>query len=1356
MVDPVHADIDRRIEVIDGPKDSLVWHVSDLRALPFVVLLGEPGIGKSTVLEDEAAHEGLHTIKVRELMTGPRVGQDETLYLDALDEYRTDGGAADKVHTLAHAMTAANPTRWRLTCRSEDWRKDSDISAIRKTTSGAPIVVAQLLPLDNDEAAAILAALGETDPGAFLTKARTLGASGFVENPLSLKLLQKAVSGGGKWPDTRYELFGTAIGGLAFERDKDRSQTERTHASDIVNAAGTSCLLLLASGARAIWRSNDEPLGGGDTRAYVTARDLKLSRPVLDDMLDTALFRGEGETFEPMHRTVAEFLAGKALAEAVVGANGRTLPLSRATALITGSDGQPPTELRGLYAWVAVHLTKLGDSASAMRLIEADPVTVLAYGDAAAFDTSARRAILQNLGRSDPYFRASEVGITAVGGLAGEDLAADFRALLTDRSDRTHRLLTVFEALTIGRPVASLRPVLRSFALDASRPEHQRIRAVDAFLNGATEPERDQRELFDELSAETGSVTREALRAQLAAKMRGATLTADDVKSVLSSYRQAAPDNMMGRLYTLQRRLESDPIPELFDEPIATWLPANTGRGGGIEVNQLLDYAMASAIRSTPNLSAARLWRWIANVRREQWSELKDQTKRALAEWVDADVGRELELFDLILKDYQPTTAPRMVQYTYNRSVGRSITPAIIKHLLAKLPVTSSRVDRRRLLVSAVDLARSQQNADLYWETYDLVEREPACKALLKELTVTKIDKWRRQNQKFEAAARRRKDQERAKNNQTIAPSLTTMRSGGRPDFLYWAAQFYFSGQADGDHAVGVQRVAHYTNAEATEAIVAGWKYLATKGLGTIDAQQLGKSEADGRPFFAVGSAIAGLDLLLTEGDLPGLATVPIEVALAAFTSSFFVVDQDRRGKLEKWALDQLNVVPAVGAKVLVEFWGAALDAGAKDLQGVWRLREGDARTEVARRTVADLLTMRPAMPPIALKSTLKAAAKCLDRDRLLSIAETALADTKVTGSQREIWAFVAFTLGSTSPAGQFVVDPGEDAAADVLIEDSSDGLVEALSGVEGVDRIKIDAMAVRQLGKVAVPEDWPGVGIATRRQSLSEIVNRAISNLAGAPQAEAGGILAECVQDPKLVKWRSTLQHAQAQHSRLIRDNAFAHPSPSVVGAALTGGAPVNASDLRAIVLQELRQLASELRVTDTTPWKRYWNIDPKTGQVTAPLVENHCRDHLLDRLRDRLGKYGIAAALPETRRGDETRADMVILSGAGRNLPVEAKRHFHDDIWVAASTQLQGYSADPGADGFGIYLVFWFGNDASPTPSRPDGAAGPGSAIEMEAMLVKDLPAELKKTTDVVVFDVSNSQASGLRKPRQKRSKK
>jgi hypothetical protein len=100
-----------------------------------------------------------------------------------------------------------------------------------------------------------------------------------------------------------------------------------------------------------------------------------------------------------------------------------------------------------------------------------------------------------------------------------------------------------------------------------------------------------------------------------------------------------------------------------------------------------------------------------------------------------------------------------------------------------------------------------------------------------------------------------------------------------------------------------------------------------------------------------------------------------------------------------------------------------------------------------------------------------------------------------------------------------------------------------------------------------------------------------------------------------------------------------------------------------------------------------------------------------------------------------------------------VEAKRHFHHAIWTAASTQLQGYAAADGADGRGIYLVFWFGNEASPTPARPDGSDGPTSAHELESMLVSDLPPELRARTDVIVFDVSNPEARATAAPRKRR---
>jgi hypothetical protein len=124
----------------------------------------------------------------------------------------------------------------------------------------------------------------------------------------------------------------------------------------------------------------------------------------------------------------------------------------------------------------------------------------------------------------------------------------------------------------------------------------------------------------------------------------------------------------------------------------------------------------------------------------------------------------------------------------------------------------------------------------------------------------------------------------------------------------------------------------------------------------------------------------------------------------------------------------------------------------------------------------------------------------------------------------------------------------------------------------------------------------------------------------------------------------------------------------------------------------------------------------------------------------------------MPEARRANESRADILVVTGAGRNLPIEAKRHFHREIWTAAATQLRGYTSDEGADGFGIYLVFWFGNAESPTPARPDGAEGPASAAEMQALLTGDLPADLQSRINVVVFDVSDPAANTAARRRKK----
>jgi hypothetical protein len=315
------------------------------------------------------------------------------------------------------------------------------------------------------------------------------------------------------------------------------------------------------------------------------------------------------------------------------------------------------------------------------------------------------------------------------------------------------------------------------------------------------------------------------------------------------------------------------------------------------------------------------------------------------------------------------------------------------------------------------------------------------------------------------------------------------------------------------------------------------------------------------------------------------------------------------------------------------------------------------------------------------------------------------------------------------------------------------DNFIEAFGEIDGGARVCRGAMIVRLLRRATLPGDEFQSGPVTREARLSEAVRRAITGLENNPNPDAGVALARLSEDGALTAWRSSLRHAQAKQARLRRDRNFTHPGPVVIRSAIGGGPPVNSADLRAVVMEELGRLRGELRTNDTTPWKRYWNVS-SAGKVTDPLIENQCRDHLLDRLRDQLGRYRIAAAVPEARRGEETRADMLMLTGAGRTLPVEAKRHFHPDIWTAASTQLQGYTAAEGAAGFGIYLVFWFGNEASPTPARTDGTNGPRSAGELESILIGDLAVDLRARTEVIVFDVSDPKEPTTSAPRKKRA--
>lgn len=1326
-----YAAIDRRVQVtLKG--ETKVVRVSELRDRPYLVLLGEPGIGKSSVLEKEAVDEGGTVLTCRQAMNGSSLAGHSTAYLDALDEYRTSGDRKDKVYQLASAIGAVPGLRWRLTCRAEDWRNAADLAAVQRVSQGAEIVVAHLLPLDEEEAAAVLLALGETDPSEFIRQARLRAAEAFLESPLSLKLLRSALeSAGGRWPATRFELYSMAVLQLAHEWDVQRETDPRPAPSQIIEIAGTLDLYLLVTSARGLWRSNAARPAG--VRDLVPIFELPVDRNLANQTLDTALFRGEAGVFEPIHRTVAEFLAAGALARAVHGGDGRpAYPLSRALALIAAPDGRAPSELRGLYAWFAAHLGKLGDEEGSLRLIKSDAATVLAYGDAAAFSSGARRVLLHSLDRDDPFFQSSiRSGSTALGGLAGEDLVDDFVAILTGKGTNSDLLGTVYSALSEGPVIPRIEATLRTIAFDASRPLWQRWRAAEMVVRYGSDPVSSRRSVLEDLKRMPINNDQLAMRARMMAKLPATELEVGEIRELIWDFanlprpkHRDQDDTGTSDIYRLGFELRENPRPDIFDEPLLP-KPEGAHRGHLDGLRRVIFGSLAAAIRVTHDLSAARLRRWLENAREHRWENYDNEVGEAIGNWLDQPgERRDVELFKELLLSDDPNEGPWMVGNRYltlaRREPGTDVFDFVLTEALTAKP---GKTRKRLMAIAAHTVHYRRVDPQAHWRMLDALEGEPSSNKLIQMLVSSPLRGWRLEQLRSRVDEAKKTEKAKKANVGKLRAALPRIAIGDPGEFaaLHWGADQYFRGlNEDGGPMVAIEE---FSDAPTASAIAEGLVQFGLRGEMSVDASALGRAEAKNVSYNVETVVAAGLHIAIRSGRIDELSNVPLDVALVALRQNWR--DDKLEPSIKDFGLARLGHDPTAGAGTLLDYWQAALDEGDEELDG-WHLLLDSAGRELVRHAVPALLRSRPDLPPRALANAIHLASIHAP-EQLGAIAASARRSNWLGAEALPVWNFVSLALDPNAVLGtvdEAVLRAGLTGADGELVK-----LLQELSA----DPLKLDLTRVRLIGANSPPDpnDW------RKSSSNSGIVRAAIKRLGGSSEVTSGSYLNELLSEAPLDAWAAELRHALSEHQRLRRDLEFQKPTISQISDALAGTKPVNPKDLQAVAVEELRRYQSTLRTAQDTPWKSFWNTD-QYGSATQPRIENQCRDRLFELLGARMETYGVTAVLPEARRGEETRVDVLILSHVGMNLPIEVKRGHNTELWTAPSTQLRGYAADERAHGFGIYLVFWFGREF-PLPAREDGGEKPITAGALEAQLIADLPDDLRGTVEVVVLDVS-----------------
>jgi hypothetical protein len=403
-----------------------------------LVLLGEPGVGKTTVFNGltealpdvddapEAEHVALRLDAARltesssfqELLgrrlralpeaprragatavssrvpiveRSPRGGRDVTLtiVLDQVDESpMLRWLAAD----LATAMKGRDTSRLRvlLACRTADY--PSALTDVLAHAVGG-CVLADLAPLTREEAVK-LAASADVDGEAVVAAAVAAGAGALASVPLFLELLVRVFREAGELEGSPADLFAKGVRLLADEHDDRRRAWDTVTSVDQRMAiAGRIAARLLLAGRRTVWRGADLDAGPLDVRAgsLASGTEQTVSGPfdvtaaMVSATLGTALFTGRGEhRLAFRHSSLAAYLAVCHLREHQV-----PHPQLATLFLVSADDATTsiPVPLRETAAWLVAL-----DSAHSDWLATADPESLAAHS--VVVDSAAMKALM--------------------------------------------------------------------------------------------------------------------------------------------------------------------------------------------------------------------------------------------------------------------------------------------------------------------------------------------------------------------------------------------------------------------------------------------------------------------------------------------------------------------------------------------------------------------------------------------------------------------------------------------------------------------------------------------------------------------------------------------------------------------------------------------------------------------------------------------------------------------------------------------------------------------------------------------------------------------------------------------------
>ncbi len=1294
------------------------------------VLLGAPGAGKTSTAEAIANKlngkmVSAHNIASGLYQDGPDCG-DQILVIDGLDEVLASN-VPESFTKIITAIKNLNYTNWMISCRSYEWQSklfDENI----KTAFGRPVNIAYIGDLSDEEIISFLENFG-FDGGVdqFLNRAAENEAADLIRNPQTLEMLSKAIQADG-WPDTKKDLFLSACKVMASEDNTIHQSYDqnRPEPNKIICIAGWICAQLLMSGGRGV------SMGGISRSSFFRPTELEgiqYSQKDIAAACRTKLFKTAEENFvEPAHRTIAEFLAGKWLANEF-SANPHRLSPSRVMNFFTFGIGEIPSALRGLHAW----LTSF-DYSYRLENIKKDPYGCFRYGDLSDFQDSEIISFLDalfELSKTNFLFESEDRYARFGRSIGRPSIKEKFVNIITNNAASLGLKYILLRAIQGTELAEIITDDLKAVILNEAAEITERTTAADTLASSSKVV--DWKGVADGLlSSGTVNSLRVSIDNILSNNIH--FFTGYDISEHIKAYERGvaatSPNDITIDVgYGLARKCSDQQIAEIA-KSIAADIPEkyDLGREGDYKALEewLLEFTLhwtTCAIKPTVD----DLWPLIVKLSGDFSSKFGSRTSEHSFFIDNEDIRREIQerAFDRSNKYYTFTWLGKIQKDLYVSE------PDVIYHMKNLTAIDDKPSDwlkrwdflvrwsRARDVVYENALQLAKQQAEQFSELQPFFENflNPPISDVEQE-NQRQRHEW---NQKRLANAKER--------HADFSNVRKKMEQGEHLGALGHAADAALGRIPDlGEIATSRGKIIELVGSENIKSVISGFEAV-TKKDNLPSARECAQLHLESKEFQTEKiSLVHCIEVYKSGKSLKSLPRAAQICALAACRWGLHFpgnASEKIQTILEEILFEDAGIKKSF-VKDTIE---PSLEKKEEHVSSLYRITTEDLFSDIFPNLAIEWLTKFENASANVVQSLLKAAVRFDDKGELINLVETRFENKFFpTDEHRCAWHAAAFALDFD----RFFKEV--DAFSDEKKEHfwSFEDIVSKNKYNEDQIFFLINKFASRWPVVKSPSGVWVGINNdwdATERisdliRALGEMkTNKAIAHFETLKQSENVG------------DYQDYINHVFSQAKRTLAEDQHSEVTLDDVRAVLSSGQATNVSDLQTIFLEEIKKYQKRIKNGQTDTYLTFWN-------ESRPHHENYCRDRILDGMSEQMAKYGVRIH-KEGAVANNCRVDL-LLTCKDFDLPVEIKGQWHPDIWTAAYDQLEKYSQDYRTDGTGVYLVIWHGHVDKKNIKKPPKGAKPNSADKVLSALQQNYLSTISPKTKIFVLDVSKPARS------------